>query len=172
MRFLSGYANLAKVFYSLLTIVLAATSFASSEDTPSTHRWKAKSAEFPPKCFLITMNLFCCGVKMSSCLFALVFPFFFLGCLVEMLVNAGQEMDSARDCKYKFSINLVVRKPEYRTNPVIYPFGIQFILLLSILRTLRHKWSSTRSLRIYCFCLSVLTSLLLLLRSLQKTSKN
>ena len=44
--------------------------------------------------------------------------FFFLRCLVEMLVNAGQEMDSARDCKYKFSINLVKKKPEYRTNPV------------------------------------------------------
>ena len=46
--------------------------------------------------------------------------------MVEMLVNAGQEMDSARDCKYKFSINLVKKKPEYRT------FGIQFILLLSM----------------------------------------
>ena len=52
--------------------------------------------------------------------------------MVEMLVNAGQEMDSARDCKYKFSINLVKKKPEYRTNPVNYPFGIQFILLLSM----------------------------------------
>ena len=100
------------------------------------------------------------------------FSFFLLGCLVEMLVNAGQEMDSARDCKYKFSIKLVVRKPEYRTNPVNYPFGIQLILLLRILRTLRHKWLSARSLRIYCSCLSDLPSLLLLLRSLQKTSKN
>ena len=98
--------------------------------------------------------------------------FFLLRYLVEMLVNAGQEMDPARDCKYKFSINLVMRKPEYRTNPVNYPSGIQFILMLSILRTLRHKWLSTRSLWIYCFCLSVLTSLLLLLRRLQKTSKN
>ena len=49
-------------------------------------------------------------------------------------MNAGQEMDSARDCKYKFSINLVKKKPEYRTNPVNYPFGIQFILLLSMLK--------------------------------------
>ena len=63
---------------------------------------------------------------------------FFLRCLVEVLVNAGQEMDSARDCKYKFCIDLVMRKPEYQTNPVNYPFGIQFFLLLSILRTLRH----------------------------------
>ena len=55
-----------------------------------------------------------------------------------MLVNGGQEMDSARDCKYKFSINLVMRKREYRPNPVNYPFGIQFILLLSIIGTLRH----------------------------------
>ena len=47
-------------------------------------------------------------------------------------MNAGQEMDSARDCKYKFSINLVQKIPEYRTNPVNYPFGIQFILLLSM----------------------------------------
>ena len=47
-------------------------------------------------------------------------------------MNAGQEMDSARGCKYKFSINLVKKKPEYRTNPVNYPFGIQFILLLSM----------------------------------------
>ena len=54
---------------------------------------------------------------MSSCLFALV-CLFFLWCLVEVLVNAGQEMDSVRDCKYKFSINLVTKKPEYRTNPV------------------------------------------------------
>ena len=37
--------------------------------------------------------------------------FFFLRCMVEMLVNAGQEMDSARDRKYKFSINLVKKKP-------------------------------------------------------------
>ena len=49
-----------------------------------------------------------------------------------MLVNVEQEMDSTRDCKYK----LVLRKPEYRTNPVNYRFGIQFILLLSILQTL------------------------------------
>ena len=96
-----------------------------------------------------------CGVKMPSCLFALVCLFFFLRCLVEMLVNAGQEMDSARDCKYKFGISLVMRKPEYRTNAVNYPFGIQLILLLSIPRTLRHKWLSTRLLRIHCFCLSV-----------------
>ena len=54
---------------------------------------------------------------MSSCVFALV-CLFFLRCIVEMLVNAGQEMDSARDCKYKFSINFVKKKPEYRTNPV------------------------------------------------------
>ena len=123
-------------------MVLAATSFASSEDTPSTHRYKAKSAEFPPN-----------------------------RCLVEMLVNAGQEMDSARDCKYKFSLNLLIRKPEYRPYHVNYHFGIQFILLLSIRGTLRHKWLSTRSFRIYCFCLSVLTSLLLLLRRLRKLQK-
>ena len=47
-----------------------------------------------------------------------LFVFFFLRCMVEMLVNAEQEMDSARDCKYKFSINLVKKKPEYRTKPV------------------------------------------------------
>ena len=89
--------------------------------------------------------------------------------MVEMLVNAGQEMDSARDCKYKFSINLVKKKPEYRKNPVNYPFGIQFILLFSMPRTLRHKWFSTRSLRI----VSVSTScnLLLLLRRLEEISK-
>ena len=39
----------------------------------------------------------------------------FLRYLGELLVNAEQEMDSARDCKYKFSINLVTRKPEYWT---------------------------------------------------------
>ena len=78
---------------------------------------------------------------MPSCLFALVCHFFVV--VVEMLVNAGQEMDSARDCKYKFSINLVMRKPEYRTNAMNYPFGIPgLILLLSILRTLRYKWLS------------------------------
>ena len=145
------------------------------EDTLSTHRYTAKSAEFPPKCFRITTNLFCCSVAVvaSRCrVSSHLLVFFFLRCLVEMLVNAGQEMDSARDCKYKFSFNLVMRKPEYRRNPVNYRFGIQFILLLSILRTLRHKWLSTLSVRIYCFCLSVLTSLLLLLRRLQKTSKN
>ena len=47
-----------------------------------------------------------------------LFVFFFVRCMVAMLVNAGQEMDSATDCKYKFSINLVTKKPEYRTNPV------------------------------------------------------
>ena len=83
--------------------------------------------------------------------------FFFLRCLFEMLVNAEQEMDSARYCKYKFSLNLVMRKPEYQTNPVNYPFGIQFyfMLLLSMLvRTLRHKWWSSLSLRIVSGCLS------------------
>ena len=90
------------------------------------------------------MNLVYCSVAVvasrcrhvSSHLFVFVF---FVRCMVEMLVNAGPEMDSARDCKYKFSINLVKKKPEYRTNPVNYPFGIQFILLFSMLRTLRHK---------------------------------
>lgn len=65
------------------------------------------------------MNLVCCSVAVvasrcrhvSSHLFVF---FFFLRCMVKMLVNAGQEMDSARDCKYKFSINLVKKKPEYR----------------------------------------------------------
>ena len=51
-------------------------------------------------------------------------------------MNAGKEMDSARDCKYKFSINLVKKKPEYRKNPVNYPFGIQFILLFSMPKNL------------------------------------
>ena len=89
--------------------------------------------------------------------------------MVGMLANAGQGMDSARDCKYRFSINLVNKKPEYRTNPVNYPFGIHFILLLSMPRALRHKWSSSRSLRIVSVCTS---SLLLLLRRGQKTSKS
>ena len=31
-------------------------------------------------------------------------------------MNAEQEMDSARDCKYKFSINLVKKKPEIISN--------------------------------------------------------
>ena len=83
------------------------------------------------------MNLVCCSVAVvasrcrhvSSHLFVF---FFFLRYMVEMLVKAGQEMDSARDCKYKFSINLVKKKPEYRKNPVNYPFGIQFILLFSM----------------------------------------
>ena len=44
-------------------------------------------------------------------------------------MNAGQEMDYARGFNYKFSIYSVTRKPEYQTNPVNYPFGIQFILL-------------------------------------------
>ena len=59
---------------------------------------------------------------MSSYLLALVCLFFGLWCVVEMLVNAVKEMDSERDCNYKFSINLVKKKPEYRTNPVNYPF--------------------------------------------------
>ena len=85
------------------------------------------------------MNLFCCSVAVvasgcrhvSSHLFVFFFFFFFCGALlnfveimdnrnVEMLVNAGQELDFARDYKYKFSINLVMRKPEYRTNAVNY----------------------------------------------------
>ena len=66
VSFLLGFANLAKRFYSLLTIVLAATSSASSENTLSTHRYKAKSAGFPPKCFRITMNLFYCSVAVVA----------------------------------------------------------------------------------------------------------
>ena len=52
--------------------------------------------------------------------------------MVEMLLNAGQEIDSVKDCKYNFSVTLVKKKPEYRANPVNYPFGIQFVLLLSM----------------------------------------
>ena len=113
--------------------------------------------------FVVAWQLWCYDVVMSlrTCLF------FLFSCGVQMLVNAGQEMDSARDCKYKFSINLVMRKPEYRTNPVNYPFGIHFILLLSMLRTLRHKWLSACSLRIVSLCPS--SSLHLLLRRVQKT---
>ena len=53
------------------------------------------------------MNLFCCSVAVVAQDVVMSFRiclFFFLRCLVEMLVNAEQEMDSARDCKYKFSI--------------------------------------------------------------------
>ena len=54
------------------------------------------------------MNLFCCSVAVvaSRCrhVFSHLSFFFFLRCLVEMLVNAEQEMDSARVCKYKCSI--------------------------------------------------------------------
>ena len=49
-----------------------------------------------------------------------------------MLVNVEQEWILLETV----STNLVLRKPEYRTNPVNYRFGIQFILLLSILQTL------------------------------------
>ena len=52
------------------------------------------------------MNLFCSvAVVASRCrhVSPYLFVVFFLRCLVELLVNAGQEMDSARDFKYKFS---------------------------------------------------------------------
>ena len=158
----------------LLTIVLSATSSASSEDTPSTHEIGRISAEVfsdDDESSLLYRGI--CGVMMSSCLLALVCLFFLrcmVACMFEMLANAGQEMDSARDCKYKFSINLVKNKPEYRTNPVNYPFGIHFfILLFSMPRALRHKWLSALSLRIVSVCTSC--NLLLLLRRLEKTSK-
>ena len=66
------------------------------------------------------MNLVCCSVAVveSRCRHVSSHLFVFFPAVFEMLVNAGQEMDSARDCKYKFSINLVKKKPEYRTNPV------------------------------------------------------
>ena len=129
---ISVLAPRLNLFYSLLTIVLWTTSSASSEDTPSTHEIGRTSAEvFSDVDEFSLLQRGSCGVTMSSCLFALV-CLFFLRCMVEMLVNAGQEMDSARDCKYKFSINLVKKKPEYRKNPVNYPFGIQFILLFSM----------------------------------------
>ena len=113
--------------------------------------------------FVVAWQLWCHDVVMPlrTCLF------FLFSCGIEMLVNAGQEMDSARDRKYKFGINLVMRKPECGTNPVNYPFGIHFILLLSMLRTLRHKWLAACSLRIVSLCPS--SSLLLLLRRVQKT---
>ena len=50
-----------------------------------------------------------------------------------------------------------------------YTFGIQFILLLSMLRNLRHKWLSTCSLRIVSVCPS---SSLLLLFHARKTTEN
>ena len=64
------------------------------------------------------MNLFCCSVAVvaSRCrhVSSHLFVFFlFLRCNVEMLVNAGKEMDSATDCEYKFSINIVMRKLAY-----------------------------------------------------------
>ena len=59
--------------------------------------------------FVVAWQLWRHDVVMSlrTCL-----SFFSLRCMVEMLLNAGQEMDSARDCKYNFSINLVKKKPE------------------------------------------------------------
>ena len=60
------------------------------------------------------MNLVCCSVAVvaSRCrhVSSHLFVFFFLRGMVEMLVNAGQEMDFARDRRYKFSINLVKKK--------------------------------------------------------------
>ena len=70
---------------------------------PKIPRARTKSAKFPQKCFRMTMNLVCCSVAVvaSRCrhVSSHLFVFFFLRCMVEMLVNAGQEMDSARDCK-------------------------------------------------------------------------
>ena len=170
MPFLSGHANLAKLFYSLLPIVLAVTSSASSEYTPSTHRYKAKWAEFPPKCFRITswiyfvvaLQLWRQDVVMSFriCLF-----FFFC----DALLRCWWMLNKKWILRESVSTNVVLRKPEYWTNPVNYRFGIQFILLLSILQTLRHKWLSTRLLQIHSVCPS--SSLLLLLRRPQKYRK-
>ena len=152
--FLSGYANLAKLFYSL-QIVLAVTPSASSEDTPSTHRYKAKSAEFPTKCFRITS--FCCSVAVVASRCRHVFShlsFFFLRCLVEMLVNGAPEMDSARDCKYKFIIEKTWISNKFRE--LSFWYSVYWVYLTAEHKqTLRHKWLSTRLLQIYCFCLSV-----------------
>ena len=144
--------------------------------------YRAKSAEFPPKCFRITTNLFLCGVEVvasrcghvSSHLFVFCFFvlfFFFLRCLVEMLVNAGQEMDSARDCKYKFSINLVMRKPAIEQMPWI------ILLVFSLFYCWAYlELSGISGCRLVYFgyivsvCPSS-SSLLLLLRRLPKTSK-
>ena len=163
-----------RISKTVLLLAESATSSASSEDIPSTHEIGQISAEvFSDENESSLLYRGSCGVMMSSCLLALVCLFFLwcmVACMVEMLANAGQEMDSARDCKYKFSINLVKKQPEYRTNPVNYPFGIHFILLLSMPRALGHTWLSARSLRIVSVCKS--SSLLLRLRRLQKTSKN
>ena len=173
MPFLSGYANVAKPFYSLLPIVLAVTSSASSEDTPSTHRYKAKSAEFPPKCFRITSwiyfvvawQLWRQDVVMSFriCLF------FFC----DALLRCWWTVPLKWILRETVSTNLLLRKPEYRTNSVNYRFGIQFtefILLLSI-----NKLSGISGCQLvyfrYIVSVCPSSSLLLLLRRPQKTSK-
>ena len=76
MRFLSAMRisqTRLKLLYSLLTIVLSATSSASSEDTPSTHEIGRISAEvFSDDDESSLLERGSCGVTMSSCLFALV----------------------------------------------------------------------------------------------------
>ena len=126
--FLTGYANLAKLFY-FLQIVLAVTSSASSEDTPSTHRYKAKSAEFPPKCFRITS--FCCSVAVVASRCRHVFShlsFFFCNALLRCWWTVPLKWF----LRETVSTNLVLRKPEYRTNPVNYHFGIQFQFIFTV----------------------------------------
>ena len=87
-----------KLFYSLLTIVLSATSSASSEDTLSTHEIGRISAEvFSDDDESSLLYRGSCGIMMS-CLLALVCLFFLwcmVACMVVMLANAGQEVDSA-----------------------------------------------------------------------------
>ena len=74
------------------------------------------------------------------------------------------------------STNLVLRKPEYRTNSVNYRFGIQFtefILLLSINKLSGISGCRLVQLVYFRYIVSVCpsSSLLLLLRRPQKTSK-
>ena len=155
MPFLSGYANLPKLFCSLLTIVLAVTSSASSEDTPSTHRYKAKSAECPTKCFRITS--FCCSVAVVASRCRHVFShlsFFFCDALLRCWWTVPLKWILR---EYKFSIEKTWISNKFRE--LSFWYSVYWVYLTAEHKqTLRHKWLSPRSarlLQIYCFCLSV-----------------
>ena len=174
MPFLTGYANLAKLFY-FLQIVFAVTSSASSEDTPSTHRYKAKSAEFPPKCFRITS--FCCSVAVVASRCRHVFShlsFFFCNALLRCWWTVPLKWF----LRETVSTNLVLRtwiSNKSRELSFWYSVSVYLhcILLLSINKLSGISGCQLVYFRYIWYIVSVCpsSSLLLLLRRPQKTSK-
>ena len=129
-----GFANLAKMFF-----LSDDSPFSILEDSASLHRYIRNRPNYRRRVF--GSRWICCSWSVCRRLKLSVF-FFFLRCLRALLVNAGQETDSARYCKYKFSINLVIWISNQSTAWIVLQMACS---LFHFIFLNRHVWVSVNS---------------------------